>query len=62
MPSGLPDFVQPDFSRANVDRLKNDIPKWGTWMSSESRTEWSDLLESWITQMSSSPPINNDYQ
>ena len=61
MPSGLPDYLKPDFSGADINRLRNDISKWCRWMREESRIEWSEFLELGLNQMSSGT-LSNDNQ
>ena len=55
VPSGMPDFVKPDFGTADLDRLKRDIPKWCKWMNPASCTKWTEFFETGITQLSGLP-------
>ena len=40
--------------KIDIDKLKQDIPKYNSWMSSELADEWSTFLSSGLTEMRSS--------
>jgi len=34
------------YQKIDLDRLKQDLPKWKPWLSANSWPEWADVLES----------------
>ena len=43
---GVPHVLTPDFGKLDIPKLKQDIPKFSPWMTSESTEEWSSFLRS----------------
>ena len=53
--SGTPAFSTPSMEKIDLDRLKQDLPKWKPWLSASSWPEWADFLESGLEDMRKVP-------
>ena len=43
-PDGTPTTVHPKSDKLDIPTLKQDIPKFATWLTSEATTEWQKFL------------------
>ena len=41
MPQDIPNLCVPDFGKADLPRLHQDLPKWKQWLSSSSNDNWT---------------------
>ena len=41
MPQDIPNLCVPDFGKADLPRLHQDLPKWKQWLSSSSNNNWT---------------------
>lgn len=46
IPEGSPQLLQPNLEKIDVHKLKQDIPKYDTWITRESAEEWHSILTS----------------
>ena len=44
MPSGYPQFSVPNTDRLDVQKLKQDIPKFYSWLTPDGSSAWSSFL------------------
>ena len=41
MPQDIPNLCVPDFGKADLPKLLQDLPKWKQWLSSSSNNNWN---------------------
>ena len=51
IPDGSPQVILPDFEKIDVTKLKQDIPKFSPWTTSDSAKEWSTFLSTRLTEV-----------
>ena len=55
-PQGMPNVLTPSLDIQDIDRMKNDIPKWKNWITEKSLIEWEDFLQNQVPQIQE-PPV-----
>ena len=45
LPSGLPKLIQPDVSKLNIEKLKQDIPKYSLHFDLQTKKWWENFLD-----------------
>ena len=61
VPIGVPHAVSPNLEKLNLNRLKEDIPKYGPWISSSSATVWNTFMAKDLEDYLSTPESGDEW-
>ena len=61
MPIGVPHAVSPNVEKLDLNRLKEDIPKYGPWISSSSATVWNTFMAKNLEDHLSTPESGDEW-
>ena len=61
IPEGSPQLLQPDLEKIDVHKLKQDIPKYDTWITRESAEEWQSILTSDFAEFTNVSPHHGSW-
>lgn len=61
VPIGVPHAVSPNVEKLDLNRLKEDIPKYGPWISSSSATVWNTFMAKDLEDYLSTPESGDEW-
>ena len=61
VPIGVPHPVSPNLEKLDLNRLKDDIPKYGPWISSSSATVWNTFMPKDVEDYLSIPESGDEW-